>query len=118
MGRFTEKDESICNYCEYERNNGCIKTDPAKCVFNITWDKLKHYEDLEEAGRLIELPCKVGTDTYCILARYNFKRRESEYYIEVFPFEADMAKGMGEKFFLTKAEAKAKLAELKGENNA
>lgn len=27
-------------------------------------DKLKHYEDLEEHGRLIELPCKVG-DTVC-----------------------------------------------------
>lgn len=62
----------------------------------------------------IELPCKVGTDIYCILARYNFKRRESEYYIEIFPFEADMLNGLGEKFFLTKAEAIAKLAELKG----
>ena len=68
----------------------------------------------KDRSKFVELPCKVGTDTYCILARYNFKRRESEYYIEVFPFEADMAKGMGEKFFLTKAEAKAKLAELKG----
>lgn len=55
MSRFTAKNESICNYCEYERNNGCIKTDPAKCVFNTTWNKLKHYEDLEEQGRLIEL---------------------------------------------------------------
>lgn len=28
--------------------------------------KLAHYEDLEEAGRLIELPCKIGDTVYGI----------------------------------------------------
>lgn len=48
MSRLTDKNESICDYCEYERNNGCIKTDPAKCVFSKTWNELQHYTDLEE----------------------------------------------------------------------
>ena len=30
-----------------------------KCI-----KKLAHYEDLEEQGRLIELPCKVGDTVY------------------------------------------------------
>lgn len=30
-------------------------------------EKLAHYEDLEEAGRLVELPCKVGETVYCIV---------------------------------------------------
>ena len=29
-------------------------------------EKLAHYEDLEEAGRLIELPCKIGDTVYGI----------------------------------------------------
>lgn len=29
--------------------------------------KLQHYEDLQEAGRLVELPCKVGETVYCIV---------------------------------------------------
>ena len=29
-------------------------------------EKLKHYEDLEEAGRLIKLPCKIGDKVYDI----------------------------------------------------
>lgn len=130
MGRFTEKDESICNYCEYERNNGCIKTDPAKCVFNITWNKLKHYEDLEEAGRLITLPCKVGDTVYyididqgkvehstvnwiSIGRRLSWLRLKNKKNI-VF---CDKLGGGSDVFFLTKAEAEAekKLAELKGE---
>lgn len=29
-------------------------------------DRLKHYEDLEEAGRLVVLPCKVGDTVYMV----------------------------------------------------
>ena len=37
-------------------------------------DKLAHYEDLEEAGRLIELPCKIGDAVYGI-RRYHSERK-------------------------------------------
>ena len=30
------------------------------------YERLKHYEDLEEAGRLIERPCDVGDEVYII----------------------------------------------------
>lgn len=32
--------------------------------------KLKDYEDLEEQGLLLQLPCKVGDTVYCIYERY------------------------------------------------
>ena len=34
------------------------------CKFPIVLDKLCEYEDLEEDGRLIRLPCKVGDKVY------------------------------------------------------
>ena len=33
---------------------------------NEAYYKLQHYEDLEEQGRLIELPCKIGDTVYYI----------------------------------------------------
>ena len=36
-------------------------------------DKLAHYEDLEEAGRLIELPCAVGDTVWVVTWVFNGK---------------------------------------------
>lgn len=33
---------------------------------NEAYYKLQHYEDLEEQGRLVELPCKIGDTVYYI----------------------------------------------------
>lgn len=33
-------------------------------------ERLKEYEDLEEQGLLLKLPCKVGDTVYCIYERY------------------------------------------------
>ena len=74
--------------------------------------KLAHYEDLEEQGRLIELPCAVGDTIYEIHdgeIRTNSlvtKWRITRYLEEGF---------FGESVFTTKEEAEAKLKEL--ENN-
>ena len=86
-------------------------------------DKLAHYEDLEEAGRLIELPCKVGDMAY-----YIDKENKIQYGVvheitigqrfcwftlrrEVIVFK-DKKGGRTSEFFLTKAEAERKLAEI------
>lgn len=34
------------------------------CLERQIFEKLQHYEDLEEQGRLIELPCKIGDTVY------------------------------------------------------
>ena len=77
-------------------------------------DKLARYEDLEEAGRLIELPCKVGDTVYFLTTDGRILNTTLGDLNTVYRFK-DL---IGKAFYLTKAEAEAKLAELKGENNA
>lgn len=40
------------------------------CSQRKVWERLKHYEDLQEQGRLILLPCKVGDTLYRIQHEY------------------------------------------------
>ena len=52
------KEEIMCsNYC-----TSCGKADCDH--IRTALEKLDHYEDLEEQGRLIELPCKIGDTVY------------------------------------------------------
>lgn len=103
--------------------------------------KLKEYEDLEEQGRLIKLPCKVGDAVYCIFNRYTkctFSNEEfDEYSCQGCEYECDSKKenyvqdmraysldwivtnlkNFGKTVFLTKSEAEAKLKELRYDND-
>jgi len=101
-------------------------------------DKLARYEDLEEQGRLIKLPCKVGDVVYRInigamkpviplrVVEYRFKivgnciRKKiccSDDFLCKQPSIIYYAEDIGNKVFLTKAEAEEKLKELRGEEN-
>lgn len=73
-------------------------------------EELKGYQQLEEQGRLIELPCKVGDDIYYILGIPN----ETPCTINKCVFELSDINDIGKTLFLTKAEAQAKLKELRG----
>lgn len=49
------------------------------CDFNTrVCEKLAEYEDIEEQGKLIKLPCKVGTTVYCLWTSFNFETMEPE----------------------------------------
>lgn len=90
----------------------CIEAD--ECIFckrnhNIL-DKLAHYEDLEEQGRLIELPCKVGSNVYAI----GMNGEIVAFTVDTIGYALSIASQVGKGFYLTKAEAEQKLAELKG----
>lgn len=104
-------------------------------------EKLADYEDTEEQGRLIILPCKVGDTVYCIFNRYTrctFSNEEfDEYSCQGCEYECDSKKenyvqdmkaysldwivtnlkNIGKTVFLTKSEAEAKLKELRGGEN-
>ncbi len=108
---------------------------------DAVYRKLKDYEDLEEQGRLIKLPCKVGDTVYCIFNRYTkctFSNEEfDEYRCQGCEHECDSkkenyvqdmraysldwivtnSKNFGKTVFLTKSEAEAKLKELRGGEN-
>lgn len=108
--------------------------------FPAVVEKLAYYEDLEEHGRMVKLPCAVGDTVYMIQRRYTkcSKHREYrdeyncqgceelvcdshiEYYIN--PLNSSpidwiikMESQFGKTIFITKEEAEAKLKELQGE---
>ncbi len=80
-------------------------------------EELQRYKDLEEQGRLIELPCKVGDYVYKIHNNdwKQFLRgggRKLEIIKSVFTYKDIPC--IGTLVFLTKEEAEAKLAEMEG----
>ena len=111
MGRFTSERGSMCMACVYD--------DICKgrtCINETIYQKLKHYEDLEEQGRLIELPCAVGDRVYYIGAIDNSNKvcvLEVETIDEALFFKGAEC-GLKKGFYLTKEEAEAKLKELEG----
>ncbi len=99
-------------------------------------EKLKRYEDAEEQGLLLRLPCKVGDKVYQISENFiepctvetiflgNYRDRNGNWcnmaeiyydrddcpYVSTEMYFTDI----GETVFLTEAEAEAKLAEMEG----
>lgn len=96
--------------------------------------KLKEYEDLEEQGRLVILPCKMRDIIYvvtpgcktveeCKVISVNYSNTATNgnvFYIEALPATGSRAligfysNKIGKTVFLTKSEAEAKLKELRG----
>ena len=82
--------------------------------------KLADYEDAEEQGLLLRLPCKVGDTLYIIIAKSISKQKVKEIIIDEYGIKFKTNRrmfGLCDVFhtvFLTKAEAEAKLAEMEG----
>ena len=95
------------------------------CYIGEPIDKLAHYEDLEEQGLLLKLPCKVGDTIYYVEDGYvyDFKvdsidvRKENGEYIFCIGFMDYRVKDFGKTAFLTLEEAEAKLEELQNETH-
>ena len=99
--------------------------------------KLKDYEDLEERGRLIKLPCKVGDKIFLDFAGFGkyvdkftvkdfhldcFKNGETTLFCDYESNDKTLSGQIdvtefGKTVFLTKSEAEAKLKELRGGEN-
>ena len=104
----------------------------AKGTFQEIIDYIGQLEDKIENGTLIELPCKVGDKVYKVVKDFiaEYRVHKIEFYIlsdkqfgycvycdnyELGDFDYFYKKQVGETWFITKAEAEAKLKELKGE---
>lgn len=126
-------------------NTNCVKGCGSNCKYGFQhcrtedWencktiddviDKLAQYEDLEEQGLLLRLPCKVGNTVYSIANDgkiYPVKAtREVRIVDGVLHIICESCKysdlvsydDIGKTVFLTQAEAEAKLKELKGGEN-
>lgn len=125
-----------CKY-DYKYCNNYLKTCP---TITEIYEKLAAYEDVEEQGRLIKLPCKVGDTVWdndcgrpCAYTITAFSFGECEEYIcepvttkeAVFYYvnssgsiTGSFAESeIGKSVFLNKFEAEAKLKELRGGEN-
>ena len=115
-----------------------VDNEYSKANYNKILTKLGEYEDLEEQGRLVKLSCKVGDVVYRInigamkpviplrVVEYRFKIvgnciREkiccSDDFLCKQPSIIYYAEDIGNKVFLTKSEAEAKLKELRCNND-
>lgn len=91
--------------------------------FETMVDRLAYYEELEEQGLLLRLPCKVGDTLYVMVMEegvigreiFNFEVYEKTLYANVGVYSINLTKCLGKMVFLTKEEAEQKLAEMKGE---
>lgn len=135
MERLTESNPSWIDDELWER--AC---EPDCEEIDAVYRKLKDYEDLEEQGRLIKLPCKVGDTVWQIMVvgvqgknikygifkavvtkisvdyQMNFllstiTEDEERYRNEV------TSTAIGDTMFFTKSEAESKLKELRGAEN-
>ena len=137
-------------------NTNCVKGCGSNCKYGFQhcrtedWencktiddviDKLAEYEDLEEQGLLLRLPCKVGDKIYLICSRYSecskYKERldeyncqgceedecdsHKEYYIHInnsvsLEWIVRNLNNFGKTVFLTQSEAEQKLKEMESD---
>ena len=126
MGRLTDKrGEVICNNdnCYVLESECPICYDMACCEIRKIIQKLAEYEDLEEQGLLVKLPCKVGDVVYC----FDYPRTDivvvcEEEVEKVLIWENGISietawdiyrpNDFGKTVFLTKAEAEKALEEM------
>lgn len=128
MERLTESNPSWIDDELWER--AC---EPDCEEIDAVYRRLKDYEDLEEQGRLVKLPCKVGDVVYGINTDRNIvsalKIISTKIYSYAIYFDYQLIDGIyknivsfadidfGKTVFLTKSEAEAKLKELRGGEN-
>ena len=126
MERLTEKQSSgydlkamngeWCNkYCEQQRVETCNE-----CVIYQAIQKLAEYENAEEQGLLLRLPCPIDTTVYNItwwddvqekvkVDGKTFYRTVHKHKVSKSTFSLVDIYNFGKTVFLTKAEAKQKL---------
>ena len=95
--------------------NGEEKLDYARILTNAEAEKWDKWKDLEEQGRLIELPCKVGDKVYSVHSAGLSHAVIAEVDTDAFFLMLCVAEGrIGKTVFTTKEAAEAKLAEMEG----
>lgn len=111
---------SICCNCDIP---------PRKCKYiSDALEKLADYEDLDEQDRLLKLPCKIGTEVYnitwwddvqekIVVKGKTYYRIIHKYKVSKSTFDYTDIEKIGKTVFRTKAEAEAKLKELRGNQN-
>ena len=105
-----QRESEKVGYAKYFSENLCQKID----------EKLAHYEDLEESGRLHVSPCKLGDTVYYPFAKKILEKTVTSFmtdkkgtyvFLENRLDEGLYAQDFGKTVFLTKEDAERALAE-------
>ena len=78
-------------------------------------ERLAEYEDLDEQGLLLRLPCKVGNIVYKIVNQRDNYDDTVYQIVSATIFELSMIDKIGKTVFLTQEEAEQKLKEMDGD---
>lgn len=118
----TSHENGVC--CTHFMGRECLEVN-GNCAMGCKWEeeawsKLAHYEDLEEQGLLLKLPCKVGDIVWTLKFPEITKEDGSVWTVcdrkkqTVVPvkFTLFILNDIGVYYFLTKEKAEAKLKEL------
>lgn len=116
MQRLTEKTKDCFGYRLKDGSDsevGFFKNYDAFYSHMMMVRELGEYEDLEEQGLLLRLPCKVGDTVYSVrtYGRSDITKKVM-WRIEEIPFMLVWLDDIGKTVFLTKKEAEAKLREM------
>lgn len=66
--------DKLCHqYCEEQSNTTCVN-----CGIYKSIKKLAHYEDMEEQGKLLIIPCKPEDTVYVISNYSNYRKSDCE----------------------------------------
>ena len=87
MDRLTKRAKNGLAYIDIPLNQSSVldaNENIVECYTGFIADRLAEYEDLEEQGLLIKLPCKIGGTIYDI---YEFV--ENKYSPEMYEYEVD-----------------------------
>ena len=135
MERLTNRKygENSCAGVTIPYSTYCIGCITSGCNCGIVEDmvkKLADYENLEEQGKLIKLPCKVGDTVYVKMAQYcktHYAEAEVKDFVhfiscgfcivatsKYFDKQNIPFSEFGKTVFLTRSEAEEKLKELRG----
>lgn len=117
--------------CNYSANSFDCQLSEGRKRLKTALEKLADYEDLEEQGLLVRLPCKVGTEVFCYFpgdshyTKCQIKKIEicQSIFGNICYFAESVAQRgrccryydneFGKFLFLTREEAEKKLEELK-----
>ena len=131
MDRLTNSIDYCQLHCDFGKSNECFFQDKSKCYEKNIYEKLREYENLEEQGLMLRLPCKVGDTVYVKMASYcDIQYAEAEvrdfthftscgfcvvvtskhFEKQNIPFSE-----FGKTVFLTQAEAEQKLKKMESE---
>lgn len=122
MERLTEK---ISEYIQCNNNECRLSYCDRECEhYKRMINKLAEYEDAEEQGLLLKLPCKVGDELFlsdyptihCRLKEYKFIGNEVAIVIDCWEWQRTctrMLSDFGKTVFLTREKAEKALAKVK-----